>query len=197
MHTLYERFWHWLQAVTVVVLLVTGLEVHFSAFNLLGFATAVQVHNVVGFLVVINALFAALYHFASGEIRQYLPQPGGFYKQAVDQSRYYLVGIFRGHKHPHEKQRDNKFNPLQQITYLIILNLLLPVQIVTGLLIWGAQHWDGIDDTIGGLTVIAPIHAFTAWMFAAFLLLHIYLTTIGPTPTARLKSMFAGWERPS
>ncbi len=195
MYTVYERFWHWLQALAIMILLVTGIEIHFSAFDLFGFALAVSVHNVVGFVVVANALFAALYHFASGDIRQYLPKPQGFFDQAIDQARYYLGGIFHGRTHPFEKTPERKLNPLQQLTYLSILNILLPIQIVTGLLIWGAQRWEGIHESLGGLTVLAPVHALGSWMFAAFLLLHVYLTTTGPTPTANIRAMLHGWER--
>jgi thiosulfate reductase cytochrome b subunit len=195
MYTFYERFWHWLQAVAIIILLVTGVEIHFSAVEIFGFALAVRVHNIVSAIVVANAVFAAFYHLASGEIRQYLPEPAGFFGQGISQAKFYLSGIFLGHPHPFEKRPDRKLNPLQQITYLSILNILLPIQIVTGLLIWGAQRWEIVDSTFGGLTLLAPMHALGAWMFAAFLLLHVYLTTTGPTPTANIGAMLHGWER--
>lgn len=195
MYTVYERFWHWLQATAIIVLLVTGIEIHFSSVDLFGFAAAVRVHNIVGFIVVANAVFAAFYHLASGEIRHYLPEPAGFFGQGITQAKFYLSGIFRGHPHPFEKRPDKKLNPLQQITYLSILNILLPIQVITGLGIWGAQRWAVVDTTLGGLNVLAPIHALGAWLFAAFLLLHVYLTTTGPTPTANIQAMLHGWER--
>ena len=195
MYSAYERFWHWLQSLAILILLVTGLEIHFSSVNLLGFALAVRVHNVVGFIVAANAVFAALYHLASGEIQHYLPEPAGFFGQAIAQLRYYLGGIFRGEAHPFQRRPDRKLNPLQQLTYLSILNVLLPLQVVTGVLIWGAQRWAAVDAALGGLTVLAPIHALGAWLFAAFLLLHLYLTTTGPTPTAHIRAMLHGWDR--
>jgi thiosulfate reductase cytochrome b subunit len=195
MYSAYERFWHWLQSLAILILLVTGLEIHFSAVSLLGFALAVRVHNIVGFIVAANAVFAAFYHLASGEIQHYLPEPAGFFGQAIAQLRYYLGGIFHGEAHPFQKRPDRKLNPLQQLTYLSILNLLLPLQIVTGVLIWGAQRWAAVDAALGGLTVLAPIHALGAWLFAAFLLLHLYLTTTGPTPTAHIGAMLHGWDR--
>jgi thiosulfate reductase cytochrome b subunit len=48
---------------------------------------------------------------------------------------------------------------------------------------------------MGGLVFLAPLHAFGAWLFAAFLLLHVYLTTTGPTPLANIQAMVVGWER--
>ncbi len=194
MYSAYERIWHWLQAAAILLLLMTGLEIHVTSPGLLDFALAVRLHNILGFIVLANALFAAFYHLASGEIRQYVPQPRGFFGQAITQARYYLSGIFRGEPHPFEKTPGRKLNPLQQVTYLAILNVLLPWQVVTGVLIWGLQRWPAVDGLVGGLTVLAPLHAFGAWMFAAFLLMHVYLTTTGPTPLANIQAMVFGWE---
>jgi thiosulfate reductase cytochrome b subunit len=162
--------------------------------RLLGFATAVQVHNIVAFVVVINALLSAFFHFASGQIRQYLPEPKGFFSQAIQQSLYYVGGIFRGEPHPFEKSPERKLNPLQQVTYLAILNILLPLQVLTGVMIWGAERWPAMAEAVGGLNVVAPLHALVAWLFAAFLIMHIYLTTTGHTPLANMKAMVTGWE---
>lgn len=194
-YTRYERFWHWLQAVAIIILILTGLELHIpDSFALFGFGNAVSIHSTLGFIVVINALFAAFYHFASGEIRQYLPEPKGFFSQAIHQARYYVRGIFRNERHPFEKTPERKLNPLQQITYLVILNILLPLQVLTGVAIWGAQRWPDLVTGVGGLTILAPIHTLGAWMFAAFLLMHIYLTTTGHSPMANMRAMIAGWE---
>ncbi len=196
MYSAYERFWHWLQALAILLLIVTGLEIHLpQGLPLLDFPLAVRVHNVIGFVVLINALLAALYHLASGEIRQYLPAMNGFFGQAIQQARYYLSGIFHGEPHPFEKSPRRKLNPLQQATYLIILNLLLPLQVVTGILIWGMQRWPATSAWLGGLPAVAAVHAFGAWLFAAFLLMHVYLTTTGQTPLSNLRAMALGWER--
>jgi thiosulfate reductase cytochrome b subunit len=194
MYSTYERAWHWLQALAILVLILTGIEIHVTRVGILDFALAVRIHNIVGFVVLANAVFAAFYHLASGEIQHYLPRPQGFFDQAITQARYYLHGIFRGEEHPFEKSPGRKLNPLQQVTYLGILNILLPLQMVTGIFIWGAQRWPAVDGVLGGLVILAPLHTFGAWMFAAFLLLHVYLTTTGPTLTANIQAMVVGWE---
>ncbi len=194
MYTTYERAWHWLQALAILLLLATGIEIHVTRLGLLDFALAVRIHNVVGFIVLANAIFAAFYHLASGEIQHYLPRPEGFFNAAITQARFYLSGIFRGEAHPFEKRPGRKLNPLQQVTYLAILNVLLPLQVITGVLIWGAQRWPAVDGMLGGLVFLAPLHAFGAWMFAAFLLMHMYLTTTGSTPLSNIQAMVVGWE---
>ena len=44
LYTRYERFWHWLQTALITILLVTGFEVD-GLYTLLGYKTAVEVHN--------------------------------------------------------------------------------------------------------------------------------------------------------
>ncbi len=194
----YERFWHWLQAAAILTLLLTGINIHNPQhFNPFGFATAVQIHNVLGFLLIANAFLGVFYYVTTGTIRQFLPEPVDFISLSVRQARYYLLGIFHGESHPLEKTPQRRLNPLQQITYLVILNMLLPLQMVTGLLMWSGQRWPGAVDLVGGLSTLALIHTAGAWLFAVFVLAHIYLITTGTTPLSHLKAMILGYEENS
>jgi thiosulfate reductase cytochrome b subunit len=191
----YERIWHWLQAGAILMLLFTGLVIHKPHFfGMFSFAYVVQVHNVLGFILLINAALALFYTLASGTIKRFFPDPDGFFARSFEQAMFYTRGIFAGEEHPLEKTKQNRLNPLQQITYLAILNILLPAQVVTGFLIWGMQEWPQLATALGGLPVLAPLHTFLAWAFAAFIVMHIYLTTTGETPLAGIKSMVTGWE---
>jgi len=145
-------------------------------------------------VLLVNAALAIFYHVASGEIRQFVPRPRGFYDRAIAQARYYSKGIFRGEEHPFEKDARHKLNPLQQITYIAILNVLLPLQMITGIIIWGAQRWPDLAAWFGGLTIVAPVHALGAWFFAAFVIAHVYLTTTGHRPLANIRAMITGWD---
>ncbi|GAB4578556.1 MAG: hypothetical protein Fur0022_12910 [Anaerolineales bacterium] len=195
MYSVYERFWHWMQTGTILGLLGTGLTIHKpEMFGFLAFPHAVLVHNVLAAILVINAALSLFYHLASGEIRQYIPRPYGFFDQAIQQALYYLQGIFRGDVHPFEKTPQKKLNPLQQVVYFGILNVLLPLQVITGGLMWGAQRWPEIAERLGGLPLLAPFHTLIAWLFASFIVMHVYLTTTGHTPTAALKAMMLGWD---
>jgi thiosulfate reductase cytochrome b subunit len=150
---------------------------------------------VLGFILLINAFLALFYTVASGTIRRFLPEPDNFLRRAMAQAAFYSRGIFAGEGHPLEKTRENRLNPLQQITYLAILNILLPAQVITGVLIWGMQRWPQLGEALGGLPVLAPIHTLVAWAFAAFVVMHVYLTTAaGDTPGAGIRSMVTGWE---
>ncbi|MBK8988668.1 MAG: cytochrome b/b6 domain-containing protein [Chloroflexi bacterium] len=195
MYTVYERLWHWLQTLVIFILLFTGLIIHKPAqFGMFSFNYVVQIHNIMAFILIANAALAAFYHLASGEIRQFLPQPRGFFNDAIVQGKYYLHGIFRGEEHPYEKTRQRKMNPLQQATYFGLLNVLLPLQVITGILMWGAQRWPQISSQLGGLTFLAPFHTLISWLLASFIVAHVYLTTTGHTPTANIKAMIVGWD---
>jgi thiosulfate reductase cytochrome b subunit len=193
MYTFYERLWHWTQAIVILLLIATGIVVHRpDMFGWADFGLMVPIHNILAILLLINAVFAVFYHFASGEIKQYLPEPHGFFRRGIMQVDFYLRGIFKGEDHPFEKTPEQKLNPLQQVTYFAILNILLPLQILTGLLMFGTR-WRPQLATF--LPFMAPLHTLVAWFFVSFVILHVYLTTTGPTVTADLEGMITGWDK--
>jgi thiosulfate reductase cytochrome b subunit len=195
MYDAYERFWHWLQTITIMLLLLTGLVIHRpDMFGLFAFRHMVTLHNVLAVVLVANAGLALFWHLASGQIRQFIPRPRGFFDQAILQAKFYLEGIFKGGEHPFEKSYRQKLNPLQQISYFGLLNVLLPFQIITGALMWGVQQWPEIANMLGGLPFLAPFHTLIAWLLATFVVAHVYLTTTGVTPTEDIKAMVTGWE---
>ncbi|MBN2079186.1 MAG: cytochrome b/b6 domain-containing protein [Spirochaetes bacterium] len=194
-YALYERIWHWGMALSVIVLIITGLEVHYAgSFALMGFENAVDVHNFFAALVTLNAGLSLFYHLATGEILQYIRVRKGFRGEVIVQAAYYLYGIFRGTGHPFEKTAERKLNPLQQLTYFALLNVLFPVQIVTGIMMWLVSVWPGFSSAVGGLTLLAPVHNFFAWLFITFLAVHLYLITTGHTVFSNLKAMITGTE---
>ncbi|MEO8355162.1 MAG: cytochrome b/b6 domain-containing protein, partial [Chloroflexota bacterium] len=135
MYESYRRFWHWLQTTSIVILLFTGLIIHrpdiFGAFSFRGVVT---VHNVIAVILVANALLAVFYHVATERVREYIPHPYGFFDDAIVQAKYYMAGIFKNQPHPFEKRPDSRMNPIQKMTYFGILNVLLPLQMLTGAL---------------------------------------------------------------
>lgn len=195
MYQAYERFWHWLQTVVIVLLLFSGLVIHRpDLFGFISFRGVVVVHNVLAAILALNAALSLFYHLASGEIRQFIPRPYGFFDQAILQAKYYVQGIFKGAPHPFEKSPRRKLNPLQQATYFAILNVLLPLQGITGVMMWGAQKWPHLAERLGGLPFLAPLHTLTAWLFAAFIVGHVYLTTTGHEPLSSIWAMVTGWD---
>ena len=195
MYDAYRRFWHWLQAISIVALLLTGLIIHRpDLFAVFSFSAVVSLHNILAALLVINAALSLFYHLATERMQEYIPRPYGFFDDAIRQTKYYMSGIFRGEPHPFEKRPDDRMNPLQKLTYFGILNVLLPLQIVTGALMWGVQKWPEAAGALGGLPLLAPFHSLVAWLFASFILAHVYLTTTGATPLEAIRGMVTGYE---
>jgi Ni/Fe-hydrogenase b-type cytochrome subunit len=195
MYESYRRFWHWLQTTSIVILLLTGLIIHrpdiFGAFSFRGVVT---IHNVIAVILVVNALLSVFYHIVTNRVQEYLPRPYGFFDDAIVQAKYYISGIFKKEPHPFEKRPDSRMNPIQKATYFGILNVLLPLQILTGALIWGVQEFPAVANWFGGLPVLAPFHSLVAWTFATFIVGHVYMTTTGTTPIEATRAMITGYE---
>lgn len=194
LYPLYERLWHWVQALAVLLLLLTGLEIR-DHVRWFGFETAIRLHNALGFFLLANAFLGLFYFLTSGAIRHYVHEPRDFATLAARQVLYYVQGIFRGEAHPVQRTAKARLNPLQKMVYLVILNVLLPWQVFTGFAIWGLERWPGIEQSIGGLPVLLPLHALGSWLFAAFIVMHVYLTTTsGRHPLSGIAAMITGWE---
>jgi thiosulfate reductase cytochrome b subunit len=195
MYESYRRFWHWLQTISIVILLFTGLIIHkpdmFGAFSFRGVVT---IHNVLAVILVINATLSLFYHLTTERIQEFIPRPYGFFDDAILQAKYYISGIFKGEGHPFEKRPDSRMNPIQKATYFGILNVLLPLQMLTGALMWSVQKIPTVANWFGGLPFLAPFHSLIAWTFAAFIIVHVYMTTTGTTPLEATRAMITGYE---
>lgn len=188
----FGRFWHWSQSILVVILALTGFEIH-GSFTFFGFEQAVVYHNTAALALVVLIVFTIFWHFTTGEWRQFLPT-----RQHVRaQIEYYLTGIFRDAPHPTRKTAARKLNPLQKIVYFALKILVIPTMVSTGLLymFFRYPHRDGwaIFD-IKGLEVIALLHTAGAFFLISFIVSHMYLITTGKTPTSNLKAMITGYD---
>ena len=180
----HDRTWHWIQAFAILGLLATGFALRFPERSDLDLTLLLSVHlGLAGFLL-LNAVLGLFYFLTSGLIRHYVPRPREVFTLSILQARYYLWGIFRGAPHPFERSPSARLNALQQLTYLGILNVLLPLMVLSGAALWGEVSGAGS----------ARLHALGAWLFASFVTLHVYLTTTGETPLANLRAMVTGVE---
>lgn len=189
LYSRYERFWHWLQSLLIIVLLLTGFEIH-QGFTLIGFHNAVEVHNFVGLTWLIAFAFFVFWIFTTGEWKQYIPTT----KKMLSVVRYYSYGIFRGESHPVPKRKEAKHNPLQRLTYLSLAAFLLPFQMTTGFLYWGYNSWQAWGVGSVSLKLLAVLHTLGAFAILTFLVVHLYMTTTGHSIFAHIKAMITGWE---
>ena len=188
----FERFWHWMQSALIIFLAVTGFEVH-DSIHIFGYEKAVEFHRVASYAFLVLLVFAIFWHFTTDEWRQYIPT----FTNMKAQVRYYLIGIFKKEPHPTQKDKWQKLNPLQIMTYLGFKILIVPVMVVSGLLYMFHKTINVNNVVIISdleLGSIAYWHTFGAFVLVAFVIMHVYMTTTGESPTSNIKAMLTGYE---
>lgn len=188
----YERFWHWMQAMLIFFLALTGFEIH-GSITFFGFEYAVKYHNYAAYSLLILIIFTIFWHFTTGEWRQYIPTTKNIKKYL----NYYLFGIFRNEPHPTKKTVLSKLNPLQKLVYFGLKTIIFPGIVFTGLLYmfyrYPQRHGIGAIN-IDSLQTIAVLHTLFAYLILAFVIGHLYLITTGTKITTNLKAMITGYE---
>lgn len=187
----FERFWHWTQALLIMLMMLTGFEIH-GAYHNFGFKQAVSLHSTAAWALIGLWVFAIFWHFTTGEWRQYIPT----LDKAQAMLRYYVTGIFTHAPHPFRQTQLRKHNPLQRLAYLGVKLFINPLLWVSGLLYlyyadWGALGLKGL-----GLQLewVATAHTIGAFFMLTFFIAHVYLATAGHTPMSHIKAMITGWE---
>ena len=130
MYNGFERFWHWALAVLILVLLVTGFNIH-GTYELLTFEQAVNIHIITSWLLMGLLVFVLFWHMTTGEWKQYIPSSTN---KLMAMMKYYAMDIFMGGGHPHHKTRQSKLNPMQRMAYLALHVAITPVIWISGLL---------------------------------------------------------------
>lgn len=187
LYTRFERLWHWVQCLLIVLLIITGFELH-GSFALLGFELAHRCHGYCGWSLVVLTVFAVFWHVTTGEWKQYIPRGSAMPLYL----KYYLLDIFKGLPHPFVKTKQAKLNPLQQMTYFILKALLLPLSIISGVLyVYPDRAAVALH---ASLQTIALLHTAGAFALLCFYIAHTYMTTTGGTLLRYITAMITGWE---
>ena len=189
LYTRFERFWHWTQTALIVLLALTGFEIH-GSFTLFGFHTAHDIHIYCGWAWIILYAFIIFWLATTNEWKQYIPTT----KKVLVVVKYYLIDIFRGAPHPVPKTERAKHNPLQRLTYVSIAAAILPIQMVTGFIVAEYNSWVAWGWTELALGTVAFIHMAGAFAILSFIVVHVYMTTTGHTVLAHIKAMITGWD---
>ncbi|HOE43350.1 MAG TPA: cytochrome b/b6 domain-containing protein [Rhodoferax sp.] len=196
-HPLPVRIWHWVNALGFLMLIATGVQIRYlDLVQLIPFRTAVVVHNYIGFVLIANFFLWLCFYLFTDKITVYLPEmdPKKYFEDAWRQIKFYGHGIFLGEDNPHQATIYHKFNPLQIMMYQIIMLLGLPIMFGSGLLLWDIKRFSAVIDFFGGVRVVDTVHVLMFIGFSGFLLMHLYLITLGPTRFAHFKAMLTGFE---
>lgn len=190
------RIWHWLNALLFFSLIFSGINLQYvnTKSPIIDFQNTVLIHNISGIILTINYIFFFIFNLISGNYKQYLPMLKGILSRLLTQIRFYISGIFKNDSHPFETTKENKFNPLQQITYLKIMYIAFPLIILSG---WALLFPEFIINQIfgiSGLTLTAVFHTSIGFILSIFMIGHIYLATTGTTIFSNFKAMITGWH---
>ena len=185
----FERFWHWSQALLIILLLITGFEIH-GSFVLLGFETAVNSHVVFAVALIALWVFAIFWHVTTGEWRQYIPTT----EKLAAMARYYAFGIFKQEPSPYKKSLSAKHNPLQRLAYLAFKLAISPAIWLSGILYLSYPYWSTLGLESLSLGVVAFVHTAAAFAMLVFLIAHVYLAFTGKPFYAYVKAMITGYE---
>jgi thiosulfate reductase cytochrome b subunit len=193
------RIWHWINALGFVLLVLSGAQLRYmDLLQLMSFEAAVKLHNWVGFAVIGNYFIWLGFYLFSDRISNYHPvlDAKAFISKYFLQLRYYAYGIFRGERNPHHVQPYDKFNPVQRMTYQLIMLVAVPVQFITGLMMWNVKGFREWIELLGGIRVVDTIHVLLFIFFVFFILVHAYMGALGQKPSTHFKEMFTGYEEP-
>jgi thiosulfate reductase cytochrome b subunit len=197
LHPLPLRLWHWTNALGMVILALTGLQIRYvGTIDVLSFHTAVVIHNYTGFVVIANFFVWLLFHLFTDQARNYHAElsPREMFIGCLKQLVYYGYGMFKGLPNPFRVKRYHKFNPLQALTYQVVMLVFVPLQIITGLLLWDVTRFSPIVDFVGGVRVVDTVHVLIFTVICCYIPFHAYLATLGHTPMEHIKAMVTGYE---
>jgi thiosulfate reductase cytochrome b subunit len=189
------RIWHAVNALGIILLILTGFSLQSgidTAF--ISFKLAVNLHNIAGITVAINYLLFFIGNFVSQNIKFYLIKPMGFIKRPMKQAYYYAFGMFRGMKAPYPLSEKRKFNPLQKYAYVGIMYLVVPIVIISGFALLFPEIIIEKIYTFSGVILTAITHSAAGFFISIFLLIHLYVASIGKSPLENFKSIITGWH---
>lgn len=189
---LWLRVWHGLQALLFLGLVASGLCMHYASADwaFIPFSTSVRIHNASGVATAVMWLVFVVYNRATGHARHYRPPDVHVLHSLHVQLRYYAYGMFRGEPAPLSPGLRN--NHVQQLSYIGVMYVLMPLSIASGLLllfpILAPEHALGRP----GLWPMAMLHLSVGYGLTLFVLVHAYLATTGETVFSLYRDMITG-----
>lgn len=189
------RIWHWLNAGIVISLIVTGLYLRFHGIAALApHDPALLWHKGLGLTMIAVTLFWLVYSIQSGNLRRHYGIKREDLRGVAAQARYYLGAIFTGGANSHPGTPAAKFNPLQKIAYNAVMFVLLPIQAVTGLLFMNIPPLR--DRLLAGelIGLLGAAHTLCFYLLVLYLIVHLYMATLGETFFAHTRAMITGYE---
>lgn len=216
-HAVSTMAWHWANLICVVVLFMSGLNIsnahRYLYWGEYGFAPADAWTSVIRFpgwatipghydlagardwhmlMAWPFALGLFLYWFA-------MLLNGHFWRDLRTTRKEWSPAAIRADIRAHLKvdfEHGGTYNFLQKLSYGVVLGILLPLMIFTGMAISPgiepAMPW--LIDIFGGRQSARSIHFITAWAVAGFFVVHVLLV-LATGPVRQICDMLTGGRR--
>jgi Ni/Fe-hydrogenase b-type cytochrome subunit len=214
-HALSTRLWHWVNAISLVVLFMSGLTISNAHRRLYwgkwgfepaqawlevprfpGWATipthyslaiARDWHVLFAWVFALSLLLFMLVALVNGHLRRDLVTRRREWKWRLfaQEIREYLRFNFA--------HTGGKYGAMQKLSYAIVIFLLLPLMIFSGMAISPGMgtSWPWLLDILGGRQSARSIHFLCAFSLCAFTLIHILLVLL-TGPFGRMRAMIFG-----
>jgi Ni/Fe-hydrogenase b-type cytochrome subunit len=214
-HRISTRLWHWINAVAIIVMLMSGLMIfnahprlywgHYGANfdpawlelprfpgwatipSMYNLALARQWHLAFAWVLAFGFLFYLVWSLFNGH-----------WKKDVALSREevapaHLWADVKKHARFDFHDGTARYNPIQKITYSLVLFVLIPAAILSGLTLSPGMNaaWPWLVDLFGGRQSARSIHFICAAAFAAFIVVHVLLVILAG-PINEMRSMITG-----
>lgn len=214
-HALSTRIWHWVNALSLAVLFMSGLNISnahrhlywgqwgfsprdawFHVIRFPGWATipdyyslavARQWHVLFAWVFAVSLLLFMLTALLNGHFkRDLVTSPRDWRPSAI-------WADVRAHLKLQFDHAGAKYNFLQKAAYGVVLFILLPLMVFTGMAISPGMNaaWGFLLDVFGGRQSARSIHFIVAWSLFAFAVLHVLLVLLNK-PLRNLADMITG-----
>ena len=150
-------------------------------------ATGRRWHFLFAWAFVINGLIYLLYGIGTGQLRRRLIPDG-------DQMRGFGSSI-REHLTLHFPEGDEakRYNVLQKLSYLVVVAVLLPLMVLTGLAMSpGVNAVVPLPDLFGGRQSARTVHFIVTNLLVLFVIVHVLLVLLSGVAN-NMRSMITGW----
>ncbi len=174
---LWLRISHWLNAIGVIVMVMSGWRI-FNASPLFGLSFpswltlggwlggALQWHFAAMWIIFVNGLFYLIANVATGRLlARFFPiSPAAFIADLVAATRGTLS---------HDDPR--RYNAVQRAAYVFVM-LDLVLLVATGLVLWKSVQFPTLRDLLGGYETSRRIHFFAMTGIVAFIGVHVVMS---------------------
>lgn len=201
------RIFHWVNAVAIVVLMITGIyignpfvgssipeEAYFS--NLMGWAR--YIHFFTAFVFTATLIYRLYWAYKGNKYAKSNPLKRQFWKDVWQTVKFYLFL-------PNKKQHTIGHNKLAELSYLIFIGLGSIVMIFTGYYLYFEPQF---ESKLGGFFshfgvifggdsfTVRSVHHLVAWCFVIFIVIHVYMAFRDDwlTRNGAISSIFTGYK---